>query len=301
MSEAALEATVQAPVENVEPQPAETPTFEKFSEDLKAGKINATSDGEKINPAGNRWSADRNQFVNAARDEQGRFTAVRERLAQSQKKSEYVKAVLSGTIEPTEQMDADTWGAARNASIAMGASKITAPNFDTEKPADGGETAAETPVAEPLSPEQVAHNAAHQEMLTKIWVRLDEPEVSGLKNAMTQAFEMGATPLFFNDVGHFAADHPNGEDVLFHLGAHPEKLAAYSLLTKDQLANTIGALSHELSARGKRSQTNQTRAPAPPEPVGARATATAFDVSDEKISADEWARQRNEQLAKRRR
>jgi hypothetical protein len=44
----------------------------------------------------------------------------------------------------------------------------------------------------------------------------------------------------------------------------------------------------------------KTAAPAPPEPVGARATATAFDVTDEKLSPDEWAAQRNAQLAKKR-
>ena len=37
----------------------------------------------------------------------------------------------------------------------------------------------------------------------------------------------------------------------------------------------------------------------PPEPVGARATSKAFDVNDESMSAEEWARKRNEQLSKR--
>ena len=44
----------------------------------------------------------------------------------------------------------------------------------------------------------------------------------------------------------------------------------------------------------------QPRKPKPPEPVGARATSSAFDPHDEKLDADEWAKQRNAQLAKRR-
>lgn len=40
--------------------------------------------------------------------------------------------------------------------------------------------------------------------------------------------------------------------------------------------------------------------PKPPEPVGARATSSAFDVNDESLDADTWAARRNEQLAKKR-
>jgi tetratricopeptide (TPR) repeat protein len=40
--------------------------------------------------------------------------------------------------------------------------------------------------------------------------------------------------------------------------------------------------------------------PKPPSPVSGAASATAFDVSDTSLSPDEWAKLRNEQLAKRR-
>lgn len=40
--------------------------------------------------------------------------------------------------------------------------------------------------------------------------------------------------------------------------------------------------------------------PKPPEPVGGRQVTSAFDVSDESMDSDEWARKRNKQLADRR-
>lgn len=44
----------------------------------------------------------------------------------------------------------------------------------------------------------------------------------------------------------------------------------------------------------------KTKAPAPPDPVGARPVVAAFDVNDEKLSAEEWREKREAQLAKRR-
>lgn len=40
--------------------------------------------------------------------------------------------------------------------------------------------------------------------------------------------------------------------------------------------------------------------PRPPEPVGARQSSTAFDVNDDKLDPDTWAKLRNEQVAKAR-
>lgn len=41
----------------------------------------------------------------------------------------------------------------------------------------------------------------------------------------------------------------------------------------------------------------ETKAPPPPDPVGARPVVSAFDVNDEKLSADEWREKREQQLA----
>src|ERR1017187_10051721 len=100
---------------------------------------------EETSPVATQWDGEKNKFVSSARDEtSGRFAKVRESLAQSEQKSRYVKAVLEGTVQPTEEMLVDTWMAARRAQIRAQADKITPPDFGS---ADGSQTA-ETPAAE---------------------------------------------------------------------------------------------------------------------------------------------------------
>jgi hypothetical protein len=293
MSDSALETVEQVPESQ---PPAESPSFEQFSKDRKAGKVDATTGGDEIASGGNRWDGEKGKFVNPVRDEAtGRFAKVRESLAQSERKSRYVAAVLAGTVAPTEEMDADSWAAARNAQVRAQADKITPPDFGEgeERSADG----AGTPAEAQLTAEQIAHNAADQALQTRLRVRLEAPEVKSLVGAMATAAQRGATPFFFDELGHFAADHDNGEQILFHLGANPEKLTAYSFMTRDQLKDIVRGLSRELAAGEKRIAPK----PKPPEPVGARATASAFDVSDENSDPEVWARERNKQVAARRR
>ncbi|MFL6306894.1 MAG: hypothetical protein ACJ72H_25460 [Candidatus Sulfotelmatobacter sp.] len=271
---------VEQIAEQVKPEPETVP-----AEDMAAG--------------GNQFDSEKNAFVNKTpRNEQGRFAKVRESLERSQKRSTYVKAVLEGAVEPDENtMDADTWAAARNAQIARGTSKITAPEFPAEKTGDEAE-GAETQAVE-LTPAEIAHNSAHEELNVRLLARLETKEVKQLTSAMEFAARAGATPYFFDQLGHIAADHDNREAVLFHLGQNPEKLAAYSRLAPDQLKNVVHVLSQQLGAQEKAAA--HPPKPKPPDPVGARASSTAFDVNDESIDADTWARQRNESLAKRRR
>jgi hypothetical protein len=67
-------------------------------------------------------------------------------------------------------------------------------------------------------------------------------------------------------------------------------------MTREQLKDIVRGLSRELAAGEKRIAPK----PKPPEPVGARATASAFDVSDENSDPEVWARERNKQVAARR-
>src|ERR1035438_7330462 len=251
------EVALEVPVEQV---PAEPP-----SKDGEAGKVDAP---DEASPGATQWDGERNKFVNSGRDETtGRFAKVRESLAQSERKSKYVAAVLAGTVQPDESMDPDTWAAARNAQVRAQADKITPPDFG-ERSADGSETPAEPQ----LTAEQNEHNEADQALQTRLRVRLEAPEVKGLIGAMATAAQKGATPLFFDELGHFAADHENAEEILFHLGRNPEKLTAYSYMTREQLKDIVRGLSRELAAGEKRIAPK----PKPPEPVGARATQAAF-------------------------
>jgi hypothetical protein len=269
--------------------------------DDKAAAWKEYTGGDDVALGGNEFDSATNSYKNRtprdARDGKGRFQAVRESLERSQKRSDYVRSVLEGVVEPHESQDSETWAAARNAQIARGTNKITPPEFPDENAGDGAEGGENAIREEPLTPEQIKHNEAHQELHTRLVVRLESPEVQQLQRALHFATEKGATPFFLDSLGHIVSDHDNGEEILFHLGANQEKLAAYSLLSKGQLEGVIRGLSRELSTR--KTQTVQAPKPKPPDPVSTRASSSAFDVHDESTDPETWARQRNEQASKR--
>jgi hypothetical protein len=290
------EAEITNDVVTTEPQAETEVSFEAFSKLRKEGKIIGNEGGTERNSGGDQWDGERNEWVNTApRDSQGRFSKVRESLAQSQRKTEYIQALQAGAVEPNDDMSPEEWALARNRMLANGTNVIKTEFPAEEKPAgeaEGGEQAIE----EPLTPEQIKHNEAHEALHTRILAKLEAPEVKQLTKAMEYAVERGATPYFFDTLGNIAADFENSEAVLYHLGENPEKLAAFSFLTPDKLKGVMRTLSQQLDAQQKPAAPPK---PKPPAPVGARASASAFDVNDESLSADEWARQRNESLARR--
>lgn len=307
MSDGALETAVEQ-----KPDPAAEPSFEQFSKDRKAGKVDATAGGDEVSPGGNQWDPKQNKFVNPVRDDQGRFAKVRESLEKSQQKSTYVRAVLEGAIEPDETtMDADTWAAARNAQIERGTNKITAPNFSTEKTdaeKAGTATSTETTTKQPqLSPEDVRHIEAHDSMLANFAAKVavdteTRTALDGLKTAVTQG---GMPEVAMAYLGHCIADVQNPHEVFLALGRNPAAAVMYAQLGPNGMRRAVLELSRELAQNSRLTapapdkKPEPTPKPRPPQIVGGRATATAFDVTDEKLDADEWARQRNDQLAKR--
>lgn len=299
MSEEILE---QPTTEATEPQPAaEPPSFEQFSQDRKSGKVDATTGGDEISPGGNQWDGDKNKFVNPVRDEQGRFAKVRESLAQSEKKSRYVKAVLEGTVQPDESMDTDTWAAARNAQIRNETDRITPPDFGTERPADGAEIA-KTPAAErQLSPEETKHFESHDSMLANIAAKAAvDPETRNALTGFRDAVQLQGVPTEAVDyLGHCVADTANAHEVFLALGKNPDAVVMYSQLHPQAMQRAILQLSREIAQAAAAVNKPAPPKPKPPEPVGARATANAFDVNDDTMDSDEWARNRNRQLAER--
>ena len=290
MSEGTVETAVE---QKPEPQPAaEPPSFEQFSKDRKAGKVDATAGGDEISPGGNQWDGKQNKFVNPVRDGQGRFAKVRESLEKSQQKSTYVRAVLEGAVEPDEKtMDADTWAAARNAQIERGTNKITPPDFPTEKTGaekTGTATTTETATDEPqLSPEEVKHFEAHDSMLANFAAKIAiDTEMRTAVNELKTAVTHGGMPeVAMNYLGHCIADVQNPYEVFLALGRNPEAAVMYAQMGPHGMRRAILELSRELAqnSRSKATAPSAPPKPAPPEPVGARATATAFDLTDEKI------------------
>jgi hypothetical protein len=290
--------------ELIEQQPqndAEGPSFEQFSKDRKAGKVDATAGGNEIGPAGNQFDAAQNKWVNkspTARDGKARFQAVRESLERSQKRSDYVRSVLEGAIEPNEEMSAETWAAARNAQIARGTNRITAPEFPAERSADGA-TANNTAEQE-LTPAEQAHFEAHDSFMSSVAAKIAiDPETRTARDGFAAALEKGTAPEAMKYLGHCIADTDNPHEVFLALGKNPEAVDLYSRLKPEGMRSAVLALSRELASRNTHAKAAPAPKPKPPDPVGARASATAFDVNDESIDADTWARQRNEQLAKR--
>ncbi len=101
-------------------------------------------------------------------------------------------------------------------------------------------------------------------------------------------------------------------DLCYVIGSDPDELKKFISLAQTNPRAAIGkvfeyerGIREELSParddKGKFTapESKKTTAPKPPSPVGG-ATTRAFDVSDESLSPEEWARKRTADLAKRR-
>lgn len=103
---------------------------------------------------------------------------------------------------------------------------------------------------------------------------------------------------------------PEWKQIVNYLGEHPEEAAKLVHLST---TSSIEAVIEAVHVRDRALKPKETAAPAhevkpapkaadkfvPPDPVGARQTAKAFDVNDESTDADTWAKKRYEQLTKR--
>jgi hypothetical protein len=97
------------------------------------------------------------------------------------------------------------------------------------------------------------------------------------------------------------AEDPLG--LTYHLAKNREEFRRLAALSPQETLREVLKLDFKLGAAKSLpapAKTEPTPKPKPPEPVGGRATSSAFDVTDEKMDADDWARQRNKQLAERR-
>jgi hypothetical protein len=100
-----------------------------------------------------------------------------------------------------------------------------------------------------------------------------------------------------------AEETDDPHEVTYYLAKNREEFRRFASLTPDQAAREAIRLDTRLALQAAAPAPDKKPAepkPKPPAPVGGRASATAFDVNDTSTSADEWAKQRNEQLAKRR-
>ena len=97
------------------------------------------------------------------------------------------------------------------------------------------------------------------------------------------------------------AGEENGIEKLTALAkSDPFKALDYIALTENLIREELakGKTGGEEDEDGKAPEKKRTNAPKPPSPVGGPSS-RAFDVSDDSLSADEWARRRTAQLEKR--
>lgn len=258
-------------------------------------------------PGGNEWDGEKSEWVNGVeraqreRDDKGRFAKVRESLEQSQKKSEYVRLLREGAVEPTEEMDAETWAAVRQAQIDAGTNKITVPEFPV---ADGenADSANESPAqGERLTPEEEKHFTDYNSMLANVAAKMaiDGGDTKAALDGLSSAHERyGVSADAINYMGHCIADCANAHEVFLTVGKKPEVVATLSRLAPQRMRAAVLQLSAELGAAKVRPR--GTKAPPPPDPVGARPVVATFDANDENMSADEWREKREAQLAAKR-
>jgi hypothetical protein len=231
------------------------------------------------------------------RDGAGRFSKI---LSSWKEDAEYREAVLGGAVAPSDEMDPETWRAARLAQIEHGTSKITAPEpegkpegekVEAAKPS-GDEQKNDQQEAEPFLPSDHPHFVRAKQ--AEDWY----PDLAAVVAAVPFPVSRGT--------GRAIAELDNSADVLYALCKNPQLFAALETLSPNQRVEELSRLSNNIARRSATSEDGERKsAPkaaekyAPIEPVGARATARAFDVNDESLSPSEWRKKREEQIRRR--
>jgi hypothetical protein len=94
------------------------------------------------------------------------------------------------------------------------------------------------------------------------------------------------------------ADDPH--ELTYQLAKNREEYRRFAALEPHQALREVLKFEARIAHAPAPEKKPATPKPAPPAPVGARATSSAFDVNDENTDIAEWTRQRNAQEAKRR-
>lgn len=112
-----------------------------------------------------------------------------------------------------------------------------------------------------------------------------------------------ASPLPPHVLRAIAEESENAHEITYHLAANRDEYTRFASLSPQQAIREVLRLDVKLSTKPEAAPAHveapaKPTKPKPPEPVGARASSSAFDVNDEKTDANEWHKRRNEQVAK---
>ncbi len=156
--------------------------------------------------------------------------------------------------------------------------------------------------------------AAEQEALKALKVKVDEARaryedadavILPTGNAINKAEIPAAVKAVFGESDLFL-------DLCYVVGSDPEELESFIALARQNPRAAIAkvfdyerAIREEFAGngsedneRGEAPEKRLTQAPKPPSPVGG-GSSRAFDVSDESLSPEEWARKRTQDLSRR--
>jgi hypothetical protein len=148
--------------------------------------------------------------------------------------ADYRQAIIDGTVEPSETMDAQTWRAAREAQLARGTTNLRAPEpkkADAAKPSgDEQKRQAE----EPFLPQTHAHFGRAKQ--AEDWY----PDMVEVVKAVPFTIS--------NDFGREIVELPNSADVLYNLAKNPERLAELNKMSAKQRTQELAKLSKNLGS-----------------------------------------------------
>jgi len=151
---------------------------------------------------------------------------------------------------------------------------------------------------------------AHQDKMNALQKRLVESEQKTMK----------AHPEYEDEVKSLTDDIKNREEPLMpqyvidaiaqeaedpyaltlYLAQNREEFRRLTALSPERTLREVLKLDVKLSNAPAPTKEPAAAKPKPPEPVGARASSSAFDVSDENTDPEVWARERNKQVFARR-
>lgn len=136
-------------------------------------------------------------------------------------------------------------------------------------------------------------------------VKQDHPDFQEQFDTLVSDVESGTEPALPPYIlKSIAEDAEDPHALTYHLAMNRDEYRRLAELPANQAVKEVLKLEFKLqqakAAPAQEPKPRQTSAPPPPEPVATRSAAKGFDVTDETLSADEWAKKRNEQVFKRR-
>lgn len=330
-----MAATVITPTEVVDPFKGETPTLEQYNAYRDKGELpehlkeeveqkTEPSATEKVETAEGKEPSEAEQKTGQERDENGQFKA--KPLFNDEQQKVFDREFRKREAKLRRELEDERQTSKQQATTAAKESENLDDASEPKRPelpklADYKGTIEEYDKEVAEYPDKLRGfldaQRQSQEQTKTLRTRLTESEKAAKKAHPDYAdeFEKLQTEIQAGDeiglpnhvLKAIAEDAEDPHELTYHLITNRAEWQKFTNLSQKEALREVLKLDAKLQLSkesAKESAPNkkkaETKAPAPPDPVGARAVVSAFDVNDEKLSADEWLEKRNAQLAKKR-